>query len=1107
MLRRVTIGSVLLIMMALQFSFAQDNPVVEIDERIWSQQYWQELGERGLVPLNPEVEVPEAIESMQVGLLSMAIGDNNPDIAVTSASNTTQSENSIFVNPNDNTKILNSNNSTNNPVSSVFGTSGFMSSNSGTSWTGSIQGTGGGNSGDPAAAINLAGRYFVNYIAANGGNGTAYSDNEGSSWTHVQVAPNPGSLADKNHMWVDNSAGSSFQGRLYAAWTDFGGTNDGNIVVSRSTNNGLTWTTRQNISNNLGSYQQGVHVQTGPNGEVYAFYTNYTSGGVQDEPAYSLSRSFDGGVSWTAANIITGTRGIRVTGTGKNMRTNSFPSSAVDVSGGPNNGNLYMVWTNVGVPGVNTGNDKDVYLIRSTNQGATWSSPIRVNQDASGQGNEHYSPWITCDPVTGDLSVVFYDDRNVGNTQAQVYVAVSQDAGNNWVDFQVSDVTFTPSPIPGLAGGYFGDYLGIAARGGNVYPVWTDNRTGAALTYVSPFTIGGTGNQAPVAEANGPYSGAAGASVSFSSAGSFDNDGTIVSYLWNFGDGGTSTAANPSHTYATGGTYNVTLQVTDDGGASGSDNATANISFPGGNYASVPYSTSFESGTTDQFWTLFAGGSEGRILVTSANTPRTGSFHLTMDDNLNGGSFSQNEAWLRLDLSGESQVELDFWWKDFSDENHVQDGVFLSDNDGASFTKVQDLNGQSFTNNVWSNFNLDIDQLASANGLSLSSTFVIKFQQYDNYSIATDGHAWDDISVTGGAANVAPTADANGPYSGDTGVSVSFSSAGSNDSDGTITGYLWNFGDGGTSTAANPSHTYSTAGTYNVSLTVTDNGGLQDTDNTTATITDPPTGDWDVLAFDDFEAGWGNYFDGGSDCRRSSRDANYAAQGTYCVRIRDNTSTSVFTSTNGFNVAGYDEGRIQFSFYSRSMELNEDFWVQISNNGSNWTTIATFARGVDFNNNTFYNVTGLEFDLAANGIGNTLYVRFRNDASGNSDWIYVDEVEVAGRTNTNIAQQQEQQSLLGAPAAFALDQNYPNPFNPSTTISFALAKDSNVSLKVYDITGSLVRELIGERRSAGRYSVQWHGDDAKGAKVASGIYIYRIVAGDFVQTKRLIYLK
>ena len=100
-----------------------------------------------------------------------------------------------------------------------------------------------------------------------------------------------------------------------------------------------------------------------------------------------------------------------------------------------------------------------------------------------------------------------------------------------------------------------------------------------------------------------------------------------------------------------------------------------------------------------------------------------------------------------------------------------------------------------------------------------------------------------DCSNDGGnqpPANVPPTANANGPYTGTTGVAVSFSSAGSNDSDGTITAFSWDFGDGNTSNNANPSHAYAAAGTYDVTLTVTDNDGATDSDVTTATISDQP---------------------------------------------------------------------------------------------------------------------------------------------------------------------------------------------------------------------------------------------------------------------------
>jgi len=91
----------------------------------------------------------------------------------------------------------------------------------------------------------------------------------------------------------------------------------------------------------------------------------------------------------------------------------------------------------------------------------------------------------------------------------------------------------------------------------------------------------------------------------------------------------------------------------------------------------------------------------------------------------------------------------------------------------------------------------------------------------------------------GGGGNTPPTANANGPYAGTTGVAVSFSSAGSSDPDGQIVAYAWDFGDAGTSNLANPSHSYAAAGTYTVSLTVTDNEGASDTNMTTAVITYP----------------------------------------------------------------------------------------------------------------------------------------------------------------------------------------------------------------------------------------------------------------------------
>lgn len=461
------------------------NPFEVLDTRVDKMKYWREAARLGLTPIEPERYVPLGTwKGSKIPAKSVAREDS-PDVPVTQE-NSTQSENSIFIDPNDPDYVLQSNNSTQNPVGSLYGANYFFSTDFGVTWGGSIQGAGGNNSGDPTTAISLSGRHYVGYISSGYGQGVSYSD-DGVNWTPVLADPGSGSdILDKNHLWIDNSPTSPYEGNVYVAWTDFGGPNDSRIELVYTNDGGLSYSNAVNISAavNAGSHDQGVNIQTGPDGQVYAVWAIYDSWPT-DETALGFAKSLDGGATWLpATRIISNIRGIRNSGTGKNMRVNSFPSMTVDISG---DGTIYVVWTNIGVPGTNVGPDTDIYMIKSSDEGETWSEPIRVNQSPAGQGHVHYFPWITCDPETGALSVIFYDDRNVGGNKCEVFCANSFDGGETWEDFRVSDVDFTPAPIPGLAGGYMGDYLGIAARGGRVYPVWTDNRTGVTMTYVSPY--------------------------------------------------------------------------------------------------------------------------------------------------------------------------------------------------------------------------------------------------------------------------------------------------------------------------------------------------------------------------------------------------------------------------------------------------------------------------------------------------------------------------------------------------------------------------------------------------------------------------------------------
>jgi hypothetical protein len=96
----------------------------------------------------------------------------------------------------------------------------------------------------------------------------------------------------------------------------------------------------------------------------------------------------------------------------------------------------------------------------------------------------------------------------------------------------------------------------------------------------------------------------------------------------------------------------------------------------------------------------------------------------------------------------------------------------------------------------------------------------------------------------------------------------------------------------------------------------------------------------------------------------------------------------------------------------------------------------------------------------------------------------------------------EQISGDGLPKGFALEQNYPNPFNPSTTIRFSLPKSGHVTLKVYDLLGREVETLVDDQRTAGSYSVEWTPNN-----LASGVYFYRIQAGAYTETKKLMLLR
>ena len=229
------------------------------------------------------------------------------------------------------------------------------------------------------------------------------------------------------------------------------------------------------------------------------------------------------------------------------------------------------------------------------------------------------------------------------------------------------------------------------------------------------------------------------------------------------------------------------------------------------------------------------------------------------------------------------------------------------------------------------------------------------------------------------------------PTAGEAPLTVDFT----DNSTGSPMSWNWEFGDGGTSTAQSPSHTYTTAGTYTVALTATNACGADTYTRTDYITVTEPVGVWVVITYDDFEGGMGNYTDGGDDMYLYT-GGTYAHQGNNAAAIQDNSGVaSSFYHTNGYDVSGFADLEVEFWFRAESMDnASEDFWVQYYD-GSSWRTVATYARGLDFENAVFYNkvvsIPGSQYSYPGDA-----KLRFMCDASGNRDDVFIDELEFRG---------------------------------------------------------------------------------------------------------------
>jgi len=345
----------------------------------------------------------------------------------------------------------------------------YISVDSGYTWTENIITSTHGVWGDPVISVDTASNFYFFHLS-NPSSGhwidrivCQKSSNNGSSWSNGSYAGLNGTKAqDKQWCAIDRT-----NNNMYLTWTQFdnyGSSNpndSSNILFSKSTDAGISWSTPIRINKKAGdcldedNTVEGAVPAVGPNSEIYVSWAG-PNGLV-------FNKSLDQGNTWLNQEIIIdpfpGGWDFSISGI---YRANGLPITTCDLSNGPNRGNIYINWSDQR----NGINNTDIWLIQSTDGGQTWSLPKKVNDDNSNK--QQFFTWMTIDQINGYLYFVFYDRRNYSNDSTDVYMALSMDGGNTFINRKISQSPFLPN-----SGVFFGDYTNITVHNGVIRPIWT----------------------------------------------------------------------------------------------------------------------------------------------------------------------------------------------------------------------------------------------------------------------------------------------------------------------------------------------------------------------------------------------------------------------------------------------------------------------------------------------------------------------------------------------------------------------------------------------------------------------------------------------------------